>query len=284
MNNANSNIQFEIEHASENNQLNLLDIKVTVHSEGNVSFEPYKKPAKRDVFLNFNSALPMISKVNIVKNERDRILTRCSNPTVSREHNQRFNSLLLNNGYTMSYINQTYPTQHQRHRNQQGNQVSQHVFYVKMPFINNREKIFKSEGITVRFYHDNPSLKNILRKEGENESKTCRESACSVSHTGKCFIRNIVYKIVSKICQKSYIGSTIRHFHTRIAEHRKRKFSYVHRHFQNCIPDPHNDINYNILARDPDPINLRLKEVILIKQKKPEINSKEEMLELRSLI
>jgi hypothetical protein len=158
-----------------------------------------------------------------------------------------------------------------------------------MPFINDRidrglKKIFKSEGITVRFYHENPSLRNILRKKGESENKTCRESGCPVSHTGKCFMRNIVYEIVCKICQKSYIGSTIRHFHTRITEHRKRESSSVHRHFQNCIPDPRNDINYNILARDPDPINLRLKEAILIKQKKPEINSKEEMLELRSLI
>ena len=192
LNNSNQNIQFEIEHVSDNNQLNLLEIKVTVHDEDNVSFEPYKKAAKRDVFLNFNSALPMMTKINIVKNERNRILTRCSNPTMRIEHNEQFNNLLLRNGYPRNYINRTYSTQDARHRRQQGYQenmiTQQKVFHVKMPFINDRvdrglRKISKSEGISVRFYHDNPSLRSILQMEGEKERKTCNDSGCPVSHT-----------------------------------------------------------------------------------------------------
>jgi hypothetical protein len=72
LNNQHPQIQFEIEHTSgeSHNQLCLLDFEVTVdENEGVMRFQHYKKSAK-NIFLHFKSTLPLLSKINIARNER----------------------------------------------------------------------------------------------------------------------------------------------------------------------------------------------------------------------
>jgi hypothetical protein len=43
-------------------------------------------------------------------------------------------------------------------------------------------------------------------------------------------------------------------------------------------------LDIKILARDTDAVNLRIKEALLIKERRPQLNSREEMRELDVLI
>ena len=63
MNSLHPAIEFEIEHPTTNNTLSLLDIEVKINvQDGSICMEHFKKKAKKDVFLNFNTALPASTK------------------------------------------------------------------------------------------------------------------------------------------------------------------------------------------------------------------------------
>jgi hypothetical protein len=93
-------------------------------------------------------------------------------------------------------------------------------------------------------------------------------------HQYLCCKKSVVYMLECQVCNEKYIGSTIRALHIRIKEHLKTSRSAVFEHLAAC----HNsgNVSVSILAVDQDPKNLRIKEAILIKDKKPGINQKEE--------
>jgi len=57
MNNLHAKIKFQIEKAN-GLSLSLLDFKVTISKDGKSSFEFYKKPAKKPLFVHHQSAIP----------------------------------------------------------------------------------------------------------------------------------------------------------------------------------------------------------------------------------
>ena len=93
-----------------------------------------------------------------------------------------------------------------------------------------------------------------------------------------CLQQNIVYSIQCS-CGKRYIGSSVRHFHTRFKEHMTREHSSVYKHHQSCP----GTLSTTILARDENATNLRFKEALLIAQQNPELNNKMECEELAQL-
>ena len=81
INNVHPNLKFEIEKSQTTPRglsLSLLDFKVTIFKDGNSSFEFYKKPAKKPLFIHHQSAIPTKSKVNFIRNEWKHIEGRCS--------------------------------------------------------------------------------------------------------------------------------------------------------------------------------------------------------------
>ena len=95
-------------------------------------------------------------------------------------------------------------------------------------------------------------------------------------------VRNVVYRITCNECHQSYISSTIRRTHDRIKEHLSRCTSSVYKHFANShdVENFENRISRTIVARETDPVYLRLKEAFCIRKQKPEINGREECSEL----
>jgi Uri superfamily endonuclease len=79
-----------------------------------------------------------------------------------------------------------------------------------------------------------------------------------------------------------YIGSTVRPLHQRVKEHLSTSSSAVHQHLQIC--NRNIGITTTILANETDPKNLRIKEAILITDRKPNLNRKEEEKYLLSLV
>ena len=84
MNNLHAKIKFKTEKPETTPNglsLSLLDFKVTISKDGKSSFEFYKKPAKKPLFVHHQSAIPKKSKINFIRNWLKRIEDRCSTQT-----------------------------------------------------------------------------------------------------------------------------------------------------------------------------------------------------------
>jgi hypothetical protein len=225
----------------------------------------------------------MEMKKNIVINERERITKKCNSHALIQKHNQNFDCLLRKNGYPNSFVQQTYPRRlHDPSRNTLTNTAQ--PFYIKVPFVNDRvnsslKAVFYRHGVKVRFYHQNRTMRNLLKKM-KSSSNVCSLVNCPISTSGLCTRSSVVYKITCLNCNAFYIGSTIRQLHTRAKEHLSVSSSSVYQHVTLCRAN----IEVKILATDSDAINLRIKEALLIRDLSPQINSREELRELQCLI
>ena len=121
MNGLHPRLKFEIEKPTaspEGLSLSLLDFKVTITTNGESSFEFYKKPAKKPLFVHDQSTLPKCSKTNFIRNERRRIQQRYSTQITSNKHDRDFDNILRLNGYPERTINETKHLQ-KHHRDPQ---------------------------------------------------------------------------------------------------------------------------------------------------------------------
>ena len=160
--------------------------------------------------------------------------------------------------------------------------------YLKIPFISeqidrNISKIFQNENLKVRLTHRSHSLRHALPTPNANAQ--CKRQQCPIAHTGNCFKQNAICNILCTKCNDFYIGSTIRHLHDRIKEHFENSNSSVYKHFITCQYKPKCSKTFiSIIAREPDPVNLRLHEAFFIRKLQPTINSRAELTELSELL
>jgi hypothetical protein len=283
MNGQHPSIKFEIEHPTDNKSLNLLDLQVTIEQNSSPVFKFYKKDAKKDIFVHYKSALPTLMKKNIINNERSRIIQRCTKVEDQQENVNKFDNLLYKCGYPRNFIERTHST----NLSTAGNTHHNDWFYLKMPFINDKinwgiKSIFRAENIPIRLYHQNKSLRGVLKRKSQSSQD------CSCQFNRVCHNRNVVYEVKCLLCHNSYIGSTIRSLHQRLHEHLTNENSSIYKHLQSCRIDERRRIGDHlkarIAARDNDNINLRIKEALLIKRYRPQLNAREELNELALLI
>ena len=129
-------VKFDIEHPDTNNTLKLLDIAVHITPNGEHHTQFYKKIAKKPLFVNFKSALPMKSKIHYIHNERNRIRARCSDNKYFKKHLTVFDSILRFRFYSIPFFRYT---------------------------INNKiPKAFRSDGLNVRLSHRTSSLRSAI--------------------------------------------------------------------------------------------------------------------------
>lgn len=277
MNSINQNITFEIEHPDENNTLSLLDFSINIDKNtGNQTFNFYKKTAKKDLFVNFKSALPTSSKLNYINNEIDRISTRCTKRKDREEQIKNFESVLIKNDYPTTFIHRSKNTK----RNKQTTRGKQ--FYFEFPYINDKiehkiKRIFQTENIQVSLYRKSITLEQTLKKKSP---ETCHLTNCPIKDNKLCSIKNCVYEAKCTNCNDTYIGSSIRPLHIRAREHNNNKQSSIYKHKETCK----NEFTYKLLSKTNDITKLRYTEAIHIKKKQPKINSREESQELMHLI
>ena len=128
----------------------------------------------------------------------------------------------------------------------------------------------------------NLSLRNRLAKQTK-EANSCNIENCVAKSKNLCFKKNVVYKMHCNKCNKFYIGSTIRHLHTRIQEHVKSdKNSSIFKHILQC--QNQNDFEIHVIAQERDAVNLRIREGILIHERGPDINSKSELADFQDFL
>jgi hypothetical protein len=248
-----------------------------------LQFDFYKKKARRDIFVNAKSALPWTAKMNIIKNEKQRIRERSKgNNSQTTTHLQNFGTILRRNGYAQQTIDKCDTPLRRRNQPNDGKDM----LFFQMPFISDRlnqkiRRIFQQEGLNTIVYSKNQNLRQTLNRK-PNDSTTCTLTACPVSDPKLCHRMNVVYQIQCTACQKRYIGSTIRQLHQRVKEHLTSDKSSVKRHLPTCSTTA--GIAIKILSHDNDEKNLRLREAILIMDLNPELNAKEEQQAFLSLV
>ena len=214
--------------------MSLLDFKVTISKDGNSSFEFYKKPAKKPLFVHHQSAIPTKSKLNFIRNEQKRIEDRCSSHISATQHLNTFDDILHLNGYPEKSIEQTKrPQKTQRNPQPAKTEWS----YLKIPYISERlnhriTNIFRKENIPLRIAHKYYTLKQA-QSHTSTERKYTRDK-CPISNAGLCLRRNAVYQLMCNSCDQQYIGSMTRFIHNRVKEHLNNENSSVKKRIYSC--------------------------------------------------
>jgi hypothetical protein len=291
-NNIDTNIKFTIEKPA-NNQLSYLDFTVNNEKEAPV-FKFYRKKARRDVFMNFHSAIASTQKVQIIQNEIMRIKYRCSRSIDFIEETQKFRKILEKNEYTENFLKSNFDSFNKKQAYSSNNREikkrpkseNKNRIFLKVPFINERVyssmqsifiKINKKHKINFTPYCQPRSLKSMLnhRLLHDIPKEKCVLKNCVINNVVKCNKSMIVYLLCCNHCGNKYIGSTIRTLHTRVREHLiLQKTSSVYQHVRACHTDV--SIEVDILAEANCEKQLRSLEAAYIKKLKPDINSKEE--------
>ena len=279
MNALHGNIKFEIEYPTQENSLSLLDFTVRINKNGTHELNFYKKPALKDIFINYNSAIPTETKINVIKEEIRRIKDRCSKKKEQKENINRFIEKLRTNDYPNDFIKQCRKSA--KKKQTENKTKDKKIFYYDFPYIsdevNNRIKsIFAKEGIRIRLYDRKYTLRNFLKKKTKD---SCKLKNCPLKNN-HCLHKNVVYQLTCSKCNRNYIGSTIRELHTRVSEHLKDSRSSVFEHHLEC----NSEFSTKILDRARDQINLRIKEAIYIRNLKPELNTKQDFFDINNII
>jgi hypothetical protein len=160
------NIKFEIEHPTDNtSSLSLLDFTVTCSLNG-LSFHPFKKAIRSDIFMSGDTALPTHIKNNVILNEWTRIRDRCESEEDMRRERELFIIKLKSNGHlNIPFLKlHTHPNRRQHNSN-----PNRPVFYLKIPFVNDHvnsmvRKCFRNSNYNIRITHKGRNLSQILRK------------------------------------------------------------------------------------------------------------------------
>jgi hypothetical protein len=140
-------------------------------------------------------------------------------------------------------------------------------------------------GVSDKVIHKLQVVSNSALRSIEGHA-TC--TSCPFKNSGLCHVNNIVYQVTCRSCSQIYIGSTIRPLHCRMSEHLRNTNSSIYKQIQTCVDSTRTTMEdklcLHILSKENDPINLRIKEAILIREKCPQLNSREELKELKMLL
>ena len=272
LNTQHPNIRFELENCTsdrDTSSLSLLDLNVRIDATGEVDFLFYTKEARSSVFLHKESALPWSQKAATIRNEHRRIAAR------GGENNEgAFTRKLFENGYAAADLRRLNPSRRRRPNTRPGGTIH----YIDLPFLGERaerkiRKAFTQEGIRIRIYRRSTTILDTVRPR-QPEVRQCRWTACPTKEQRRCFVRNCVYLITCSHCDQRYVGSTTRSLHERIREHTVTgRGSTIFNHLTTCgggTAQP----QVRILAREKDEVNTRLREAILIKKLRPELNTR----------
>ena len=269
MNASHESIKFEIEK-SENNTISILDFTLKIEN-GEAKYNFYRKAARKNIFTHWRSSIPSSQKENIIKNEANRIINKCSVEEDKEGHIATFKGELRDRGYNINTVEQLLTQTETERRNNR--RVNKHWFW--FPYINEHfdrevKKIIKSSGFPIGIWRKERTLRQILNKTHNNNS--CPNN-CSIE---KCQTRNSVYHF-SCACSANYYGSSKRSLHSRINEHLtpapSQTKTSVNLHLSTCEENN----NYTIKIKDTgkDCVDARLREAIYINRDNPSLNRRD---------
>jgi hypothetical protein len=265
-------LKFTLELPDVHNTIPFLDFKVRVTDNGETRFDFYRKGARKDNFVHGDTALPRNAINNIVKQERIRIKNRCSDELQGNKHLFDFDNRLKRNDHNVKSLKRNLRTMSGiRH-----NPGTEQTFFLSIPFISNDleckiRKSIRGLGVKIIIAHKSSKLKHLIGKSHGHEM--CKLANCQLKNN-LCLVKGSIYQIYCNKCQATYIGSTWRHLHIRYKEHLSHRASPIHAHNLRCD----GELVLSVLARESNTQRMRIKEALLIKELKPSLNRKDDLL------
>ena len=90
------------------------------------------------------------------------------------------------------------------------------------------------------------------------------------------FCGELRLEVTCSPCGRRYVGSTTRPLHERVKEHTTQgRGSTIHEHLVSCAEGTL-QVQVRILVKEKDEMNTRLREAVIIKKLRPELNTREE--------
>ena len=278
MNTEHANIKFTFEY-ERNNSFSFLDVKI--YRENNkLTNSVCRKPTFSGIFTNFKSFIPTVYKFGLVYT----LLHRCFNITSSYEkfHNEinALKQILKLNGYPTQFIDRCIK------------QFLQKLYVTKaiQDTVNKKQLLIVLPFLGVQSFLVRKRLQSCIR----NTIPYCSLRIVFQSKTRlfslfrfrdiipKEISLHLVYKFTCSCCNATYYGESERHFFVITSEHlgmtpltRKRvrnpKKSAL---FDHILLNGHDASfeDFTILLKENNRFKLHLKESLLIKHDKPELN------------
>lgn len=272
-NNNRYGIKFTMELPVEG-EIPYLDFKVSISEEGLAWFDFYRKPSRKEVFLNASTSLPEQTINAVVKGELNRIDKRCSDRSRLIKHTQDYRKRLMRNGHNP--VNIRRMTKAGTDSVLRENKKQEQTFFLNIPYVSNEvehkiRKAIKGLGVRVHIAHKGLKMKHALKMRSMNGEK-CALKNCLLN-SNLCMIRGAIYEIKCGQCGAAYIGSSWRYLHTRYREHLTQKASPIYNHNIKCK----GQLSLAVLATEGNIQNMRIKEAIYIKKRKPTLNVKDDL-------
>ena len=200
-------IKFTIEKEV-NCELPFLDVQVT-RSNGTLSTRVYRKPTHSNRYLNFNSHHSIQNKKSVIRTLINRAFTHSSEQQGLNSEIQHIKSVLLENNYPSSLIDQVIQECKNKHN---PNQIKISNFDI-------------SKVISIPYYRFlGENIKNTLRKFDIqcvfNRGLTLRNILNNSINKNNSDKSHVVYSVDCIDCPAVYVGTTKRKLSKRINEHR----------------------------------------------------------------
>ena len=287
-----------------------LNMEVKIDQEGGLDTRLYRKPQKKLLTLNAKSHHPNSVKEHTITNMYQTAESVSSSATNSTHFEQMIDDLLLNNGYSSRVLEKIKKQRQERQRRRRKRlNTTEMVTTLKLPFLSDKctaqvKRAAESFKIPVRIVTTpGRKLRGLLTSSRPLDKPQCPSDGCktctALGESGKCTDRNVVFSLKCDLmaCREMDIGhyneETYRPVGDRFIEHyannpsaesyKEKLFAkrYSVHHLQHT-GDP--KVKLEIIARASNTMDRKIKEARSILAKKPDLNHRDEQVELRKFL
>ena len=279
MNSCHPNMKFTHE-TEENNSIHFVGLSIS-HNDLGYSTTVYRKPTSTSLCMNFNSFIPMLYKLSVVKCLVQRALQLCSSWEFFHSEISIIKAMMLRNAYPSYVLDRIVKTSLYNYLNPKTKiGPCKERIYIGLPYLGKqidpvRRKILR---ICKRFIPQKDII--IFFKPGRTVANFFKRKDVTPLELRS----NVVYKYTCASCQASYIGQTTRHMRKRWTEHRglsdrtykvvkNKVHSSISDHLLQCRGSNCSLQDFVILANGSSAVELLIKERLLIDRYKPVLNN-----------
>ena len=272
LNRQHPNITFTQEKST-NGKLPFLD--VLIDNIDGLKTSVYHKPTYTGLLTNFQSYVPYIYKVNLVRTLLDRIF-KINNTTAGFDIDvKKLKYFLARNSFPAKVIGKIIKVFLDNKKTPKAVPTEDtnpppEERYFKLPYIGEyskqtKEKITK---LLVKFCKISINIKLVFNTTKVKDYFTTKDLM------PECFKSHVVYKFICTRCKSCYVGRTHRHVNTRIEEHLTDSTSSIFKHINanaDCKAMCNRD-SFEIIDQASTQYELNVKEGMHIKWLRPNLN------------
>ena len=271
-----NNVQFTCER-SHNGTLPFLDIKLHI-AEHNITTEIYRKDTYTGRLLHFKSVVPKIWKTGLIKTLVYRAYHLSSNWHYFHKEINTLQDILTYNGFPFWWLNRAVKsflaslyTTEGNSDGSSNNTDDRNYIVIKLPFYGTSSITLKRKinHLLHRFHNQKIKLVFVARR--------LRTIFKVKDSTPKCLRSSVVYKFTcSEDPNATYVGETGRQLIRRIQDHVSSNTAVTEhlRTCSSCSAQQHDFTeNFSIIGHATDSFERTIKEALLIKQLKPNLNT-----------